>query len=457
MKNAIISFAVLLLIGCSGTHSDQASSSEVGQTQESAEKKAQATSEASKLEPLAEYTGFWVEETNDSEVIQLLSTRDSQTGSFVTKVLGLNLEPDIAYTTSAFADGDNPEIAFHDGRYEALLIKTIEGHRRLIEIAFDFTVKDKATVQVKVSGKTAVRTYTRVATSKKTEQKFYDVQKARAQKIINSAYSDFWKDYCDRPDDLFFLEGVITRHQTKCLTNWVKKFAKPDKLQELLVIAASVRNISAMKVLIEAGADVNAPDAKRQAPAQAAFSSSSHSLGIGEHGFVVSNGLTSEALSVLFDHGLSVDALTSFQFSELFAASNDARFLRRVLDSKADLNGSAAAVLRSLFFSYRARWKEQGPELLKAVIARLGQRTVLEALNDTLISGRMIKDGDADSIKIIKDAGFKFSSEHIASAQQEIAEAREELKKTGTFTAEETRYRQQRIAAIEENIKIAME
>lgn len=254
---------------------------------------------------LQKYDGYWAQISSDPDnLIQISTSKDGSTGMDVTTAYGLNFQPDLPYLTSGFAKDDNLTIENHDGRNEALVIKTLAGKRRLITTTFDFSEADHIHLTIESNGTKYFRMFKKIDSSVETIKNFNRVQFDRAQQIIADQNANSWSERCDQGDSSM-IEYIASYHMTKCINSWLAKKPNAEDMQILLKEMIKTANIAMIELFINAGADVNLAVPEGAIALRKAFSGYQQiAIQVGEHGFVQTNASPESVIELLQNHGL---------------------------------------------------------------------------------------------------------------------------------------------------------
>ncbi len=88
-----------------------------------------------KIEPLLDYTGFWVYQNKDYKNILFISSEYKYAvDQIVTTISGVDFFPDFNIRTLAFAQNDNPTLVPKRNEAEALMVRTVNGKKELFQI-----------------------------------------------------------------------------------------------------------------------------------------------------------------------------------------------------------------------------------------------------------------------------------------------------------------------------------
>jgi hypothetical protein len=247
------------------------------------------------------FVGYWVsEDTPTKGIIRFGTEKDFMTGAEVTKVYGLNLEPDFAYLTSAYAENDNPEVNLNGKRFESLLLRTLEGKKRVVQIDFEFATSDSIKVILKTADKTAERHFRRTDKTPELEQEFHRTQFARADQILTQVFASYSDPTCN--EEWKFSTAPLHTHMDQCFKTWLNRFGTPETLQAYLKAAIEKGSVHFIEFLISAGADVRAavPGGLTTVRSFGGYAT----ITAGEHGPVMTNNTPDEVIEALKRHGL---------------------------------------------------------------------------------------------------------------------------------------------------------
>ncbi len=242
-------------------------------------------SSSAELEPKKhsryQYEGYW-RQTNGN-VIFVDANYENEDKGIVTKLKGLDLNPDFGYPSVAFADGDAFEIVFNPDRnlHESVFEKKIGGRPVLFELAYTLASENQLRINVRTAEKTVVHEFTRLTDDAKADELMRNIQIPRTRILLRSHRDSMQNTSCEP----WAIELEAERGNFRCVKALIENGA-PFRRFGLLSATTKSGEVELVKYLLSKGLPADEKDSYGGTPLEYLSGSISSATVVGDHGWV---------------------------------------------------------------------------------------------------------------------------------------------------------------------------
>lgn len=387
-----------------------------------------------KIEPLLDYTGFWVYQNKDYKNILFISSEYKiDVDQIVTTISGVDFLPDFNISTLAFAQKDNPTLVLKKNVAEALMVRTVNGKKELFQI--NLSLESKKQMVLTTSGLNLITTqlYTKLEDPFLAYQQFNQIQSERVSNFFEQLQNSDIKNQCKskRAYQQGELEALIENFNNKCLSQILHQ--NPSYINEMNLIhyAAQYHFSLILKELILLGGDVNKKDQKGHTPLNIICKTGIRGRAVNhneDHGFITINSDYNQTAKLLLEAGATV---TDMDLECLFKTISDPQVLSSALKNIGSFENFRfkREILTTYFMKSYSELigPQEGLVLLKELIAHLSPELITELSKDSFVGIIALSYLELPALETLIQAGINFNynytkSDIMTSVQKNIEE-----------------------------------
>jgi hypothetical protein len=418
-------------------------------------------SEQEKREPLLRYTGYWLNPKTQN-LIFISSAKNLAKGTLETNISGMNFNQELGYLPLALAAADHPELVERDGFAEALMLRTIDRKRRVIQIVVKVESENELKIQSTAAGKSITESYVKITDEQKARQKYNKQNNQRAAAYYETV-ENFSEEECLKSS--VGLGGtwsngdsgsvyLVHYRRFECAKHLIEKGLLAATDPDLFLAAVEDRDVRLLRFLISKGAEVNTRDKAGKSVFEKLWEGGTSSLILdsNEHGAVVRNFNINETLQVLIDAKLDLSKAPQAFVRRCLATLEDAELVKRILtQSKLEFGSD---LFSAVFSEYHLRWGTEGEKILQALLERFRLENMDNLSVDPYLQKDLIENGEPKTLKMMSDSGYKFSLLNPRGPAAKLVQMYKDALKGEVLSQKEKDDLQNRIQRIEQNLEL---